>query len=110
VKIVQLNDETVQLTNGLISRTFTTSPDWGTIDFFSYSTQRSLLRSIQPEAIVSLDGYTFPIGGLFQSNDTTNSYFNRSSPDIELNPKAWHFVSYNTSAPEGLPTLVWNIS
>ena len=54
--IPQVNETTFMLTNGLISRTFTTAPDFGTINFYSYTLDESLFRAIYPEAIVTIDG------------------------------------------------------
>ena len=56
VEFQQLDSTTYQLTNGLISRIFTLSPDFGTINFYSYTTEASLMRAIYPEAMVTIDG------------------------------------------------------
>lgn len=56
VEFTQLSDSTYMLTNGLISRTFTTQPDFGTINFYSYTAEASLMRAIYPEAMVVIDG------------------------------------------------------
>ena len=52
----QVNDTTYMLTNGLISRTFTTYPDFGTINYYSYTAEQSLYRAIYPEAQMTIDG------------------------------------------------------
>jgi hypothetical protein len=59
VEFVQLDDNTYQLANGLISRTFTLLPDFGTVNFYSYSADQSLQRAIYPEAMVTIDGLIF---------------------------------------------------
>ena len=56
VEFQQLDSTTWMLTNGLISRTFTTSPDFGTVNFYSYTAEASILRAIYPEAMVTIDG------------------------------------------------------
>ena len=56
VEFQQLDSTTYQLTNGLISRIFTLSPDFGTINFYSYTAEASLMRAIYPEAMVTIDG------------------------------------------------------
>ena len=38
------NGQAIQITNGLISRTFSTSPGFATIDYYSYEKKSSLLR------------------------------------------------------------------
>ena len=45
------NDQTLTLTNGIISRTFSLSPGFVTIDFYSHETNSSLLRALSPEVI-----------------------------------------------------------
>ena len=56
VEFTQLSDTTYILTNGLIARLFTTQPDFGTINFYSYTAEASLMRAIYPEAMVVIDG------------------------------------------------------
>jgi len=36
-----------RLTNGLIARDFVTTPDFATVDFYSYERKQSLLRAIR---------------------------------------------------------------
>ncbi len=52
------------LSNGLISRTFSITPDGATIGFENLKTGESVLRSVRPEAALTIDGKTFNIGGL----------------------------------------------
>jgi hypothetical protein len=54
----------IVLTNGLISRTYRTSPNAATVDFQNLMTGESILRGLKPEAVVELDGRPFNIGGL----------------------------------------------
>ncbi len=42
----------IVLTNGLIAREFAITPDFFTLDYYSYEKQASLLRAIGPEAQV----------------------------------------------------------
>lgn len=51
-------------TNGLASRTFTLSPNVASVALDETTGNTSFLRSIRPEAEITLNGYTFPIGGL----------------------------------------------
>jgi len=62
------------LTNGLISRAFTFSPAFGTMDFRSEVKDKSILRTVFPEAFITLDGTQYPVGGLVLSGH--HSYFN----------------------------------
>ena len=54
----------VIISNGLVSRTFSLSPDGATTAFSNLMTGSQLLRAIKPEAIISVDGKTLSIGGL----------------------------------------------
>ena len=52
------------LRNGLINRTIRIEPNAATIEFKNSTTGETLLRSIKPEAEVSINGKTYAIGGL----------------------------------------------
>ena len=52
--LTKTSEGTLLLSNGLISREFVTTPDFGTVDFYSYREQSSALRAINPEAIIAL--------------------------------------------------------
>lgn len=64
------------LSNGLIFREFQLSPDLYTVDYYDYGTQSSILRAVGPEAVVSLDGRAYHVGGIL--TDTPRAYLNRS--------------------------------
>lgn len=57
------SDEIV-LTNGLISRTWRLVPNGATVGFGNLVTGEPIIRSIRPEARVTLDGTEYPVGGL----------------------------------------------
>ena len=44
-------ENTLTLTNGIISRTFLTSPGFVTIDFYSHEKNSSVLRALNPEVL-----------------------------------------------------------
>jgi hypothetical protein len=54
----------VTVSNGLISRTFTLSPDGATTGFTNLMTGNELIRAVKPEAIVVINGKSHRIGGL----------------------------------------------
>ncbi|MCB1125336.1 MAG: hypothetical protein KDM81_02490, partial [Verrucomicrobiae bacterium] len=56
-------DELV-LANGLVARTFRLSPNAATIGFDNLASGQALLRAVKPEAIVTIDGQRYEIGGL----------------------------------------------
>ncbi len=52
--LTKTSEGTLLLSNGLISREFVTTPDFGTVNFYSHREQSSALRAINPEAIIAL--------------------------------------------------------
>lgn len=52
------------LYNGLVKRVFRTGPNTACIDFKNLSNGQQLLRSIKPEARITIDGKEYNIGGL----------------------------------------------
>ena len=57
-------DNRLILDNGLIQRTFLTSPNFATVDYTNQITGNSLLRGIKPEAVLTINGHQFDVGGL----------------------------------------------
>jgi hypothetical protein len=80
------------LSNGLITREFVSKPNWGTINYRSDSASRSILRTIAPEAFITLDGYEYAIGGL-SALSPVSDYLNRSSLVLQADPNAFQYVS-----------------
>jgi hypothetical protein len=54
----------VTISNGLISRTLSLSPDGATISFRNIMTGSELLRAVKPEAKLTINGRAVTIGGL----------------------------------------------
>lgn len=54
----------VTLANGLVRRAIRLTPNAATIAFDNLVTGEACLRSVRPEAMVTLDGHEFAIGGL----------------------------------------------
>ena len=50
--------------NGLVSRTFTTKPNGATVSLDLLPKDESFLRSVRPEAELTIHGLTIPVGGL----------------------------------------------
>ena len=57
-------DNRLILGNGLIRRTFVTSPNFATVNYTNQITGSSFLRGIKPEAVLTIDGHQFEVGGL----------------------------------------------
>jgi hypothetical protein len=58
------NANEIVLENGLVRRTFRLSPNAATIGIDHQVTGHAILRAVRPEAEVTIDGVTFPVGGL----------------------------------------------
>lgn len=52
------------LSNGIVSRTFTTGPNVATVGLDHLITGQAYLRSVRPEAEITIDGLVIPVGGL----------------------------------------------
>lgn len=63
---IQLADDGKELSmsNGLVERRFRITPNFATIAFKNLVTDESYLRSVRPEARISIDGTVYNIGGL----------------------------------------------
>jgi len=56
--------KSIMLENGLLSRTIRIAPNGATVDFRNLTTGEAVIRAVRPEAILTLGGRTFEIGGL----------------------------------------------
>ena len=54
----------IVLSNGLVNRTVRIEPNAATIEYKNMITGESMLRSIKPEAEISINGKTYAVGGL----------------------------------------------
>ncbi len=61
---VSASKQRVDLANGLLHRSITLSPNAATVAFDNLMTGQSELRSVRPEATITIDGVAYPIGGL----------------------------------------------
>ena len=79
---------------------FITDPDFATIDLYSFEKQQSLLRAINPEALVNLDGFYYNVGGLI--TNIPRAYLNRTAlyENLTSDPNAFHFMSFRTLQPQ----------
>jgi hypothetical protein len=58
------NDSNIVVTNGLVSRTFRVSPYFGCYSYKNLMTGEEMLRAIRPEAVVTINGKRYHIGGV----------------------------------------------
>ncbi len=90
-----MTGDQLTLSNTLISRIFTTSPAFGTIDYRSETKQQPILRTIFPEGYVTLDGIDYPIGGLF--SPLPHAYMNTST--LTVLQSSFVYTGYTKTPP-----------
>lgn len=89
-------DHNLNLSNGLISRTFSISPDAATIGFDNLMTGEGLLRSVRPEAELIIDGIKLDVGGL-SGQPIHNYLLPEWIKSMIKNPAALHYKNYETA-------------
>jgi len=89
----------VEMANGLVRRVIRLRPDAATVALDDLMTGRSLLRSVQPEAQVEVDGKKFEVGGL--AGQPIDNYLSPSWLDrLTAEPSAFHFTGMKTGRTE----------
>ena len=87
------------LSNGIISRTFRVTPNAATISLKNLTEQEELIRAVEPEAVISLDGYTMAVGGLKGQPNLAFLY-----PDwideLEADPLSFVFTDFSIGYPQ----------
>jgi hypothetical protein len=114
VVLKQLDANTIELTNGLLSRVFAVSPFFATWDLAD--AHGSVLRGLSPEATLTLDGVTYDVGGAVAMKDDgrtvcplpsgvgppdncPTAFFNRTVV-YATNAAAFQYAGHWTSAPQ----------
>ena len=96
---VQETDNQLILNNGLIQRRFVTAPNFATVAYTNQITNSSLLRGIKPEAMLTIDGHQFEIGGLKGQPDY--AYLDEEwIADLTSDENAFQFQEYQVGEPE----------
>ena len=54
----------IELTNGLLRRSFSLTPNGATIALDNLMTGQNELRAVRPEAVLVINGKEYPVGGL----------------------------------------------
>ncbi|MCE6990091.1 alpha-galactosidase [Dyadobacter sp. CY323] len=95
------------LHNGLLKRTFRLSPDLACTDFTNLSNGQQLLRSVKPEARVTIAGRHYNVGGLYGQKE--NGYLLPEWIDgLKSSDSAFHFVDFTIGNIK--PYLNWKTS
>ncbi len=94
----------ISLTNGLVRRVWRLSPNAATIALDNLMTGESELRGVRPEAMVSIDGKSFDIGGLL-GQPIQNFLLPQWVNDLTADPSAWTYRSHKVGRTQ--PRLAW---
>jgi len=84
------------LSNGLISRTISSFPDGATIAYENLVNNESIIRSVRPEASVTIDGYSFDVGGLYDQ-PIHNYLLPEWLDEMKSQTGNFHLKSYTTN-------------
>eukprot|EP01060_Flectonema_neradi_P008462 TRINITY_DN16041_c0_g1_i1.p1 TRINITY_DN16041_c0_g1~~TRINITY_DN16041_c0_g1_i1.p1 ORF type:complete len:737 (+),score=116.67 TRINITY_DN16041_c0_g1_i1:52-2262(+) len=102
---VSVDGDQITMSNGIVSRTFVTSPAFGTIDVvlnapLNFGGEQSVFRAVTNETMLSLNGTQYLVGGLRQAS-TFRAYCNRT--ELSLLPpnseKYFKYSNHSTSLP-----------
>jgi hypothetical protein len=94
----------VELSNGLVRRVIQLRPNAATVALNNVTTAESLLRSVRPEARVTLNGRAFDIGGLL--GQPIHNYLDPKWLDqLTANPDAFQFLGVRIG--KTAPRFAW---
>lgn len=92
------NNRELVLENGIVRRVFRLSPAFATVGLENLSSRAALLRAVEPEGFVTLNGRTYPIGGLEGQPD--RGYLREEWIDALTNGTgAFRFISQHPAQP-----------
>jgi len=98
------NGKDLVLTNGLVKRVFRTKPNLACTGYENLSNGQQLLRAVKPEAVLTIDGKKFNIGGLHGQKE--NAYLMPEWIDaFTTSENDFQFDSYTVS--EITPFINW---
>jgi len=94
----------VVLTNGLVKRVFRIQQNVACIDYSNLSNNQQLLRAVKPEAVLTIDGKEYNVGGLYGQKE--NAYLIPEWVDgFKNNEKDFQYQSY--SVTDITPYIRW---
>lgn len=92
-KLYYNSERNLVFSNGIVSRTFSVSPNMATVGLDHLQTNESFLRSVRPEAEVQIDGLTFFVGGLI-GQPIHNYLLQEWIKGLKTDPSSFKFVNY----------------
>jgi pimeloyl-ACP methyl ester carboxylesterase len=98
------NGKDLTLSNGLLKRVFRLQPNLACISFQNLSNGQELLRSVRPEATITVDKKEYSIGGLHGQKE--NAYLLPAWMDqLTADPNDFQYVSYTITPLQ--PYINW---
>lgn len=89
-------DGNLTISNGIISRSFKLDKSGTTISYENIATGESVIRSVKPEALLTIDGNDFQIGGL-EGQPIHNYLHSDWVKNLTPTQKSIKFVGYDVS-------------
>ncbi len=101
-RIFRVDDHSVSLSNGLVQRTWRVDPHMACIAFDDLTRGEALLRAVEPEARIAVDGNVLDVGGLHGQPDRA---YLRPEWLETLQPRA-DALHFRSLRPEAIATRV----
>ncbi|MEO9892262.1 alpha-galactosidase [Aurantibacter sp.] len=102
---IDIEGNNLILSNGLALRQITIKPNVATTEYKNLVTGETYLRSIKPEAEVTLNNKVYPVGGLIGLKE--HGYFlNNWIADLKIEPNSFRYDSYQITSIKQL--IKWN--
>jgi hypothetical protein len=96
---VERESNFIRFSNGIISRMWYVGENIGCISFKNLCSDAEFVRSIQPEAIISIDGIEYQVGGIW--HDKVHNYIDTKwLPEMKSKSGAFAFKGMKESLPE----------
>jgi len=99
-----IDKKNIILYNGLLKRSFRVSPNVACTDFKNMSNGQQLLRAIRPEAIVTIEGVPYEVGGLHGQSE--KAYLQEEWID-GLTKGLGDFVMKSVEVTDIKPSIQW---
>ena len=93
------NPGEIVMQNGLLRRTFKLNPNASTIGLDNLMTREAMLRAAEPEAVVTIDGKSFKVGGLRGQPDRAY-LLPEWTAKLTNDPGAFQFEDFVVGKPE----------
>ena len=93
------NPNEIIISNGLLRRVFRIAPNGATVAFDNLMTSESILRSVRPEAEITLDGHAYTVGGLI--GQPNHAYLLSEWLDnMKAMPGSFNFTGFEVGKPQ----------